>query len=66
MEIYGAKKSQMIELQNKKMDINMKLQLRREKKMQGYTEAVDLVVIVRSTETGARVGSTVDVCVRQR
>lgn len=29
------------------------------------TNAADLVVIVRSTATGARVGSTVDVCVKQ-
>lgn len=31
----------------------------------GQTEAAALVVIVRSTATGARVGSIVDVCVRQ-
>ena len=33
--------------------------------MLSNTEAAALVVIVRSTATGARVGSTVDVCVRQ-
>lgn len=33
--------------------------------MPDNTEAADLVVIVLSTATGARVGSTVDVCVRQ-
>lgn len=32
---------------------------------QNNTEAAALVVIVRSTITGARVGSTVEVCVRQ-
>lgn len=35
------------------------------KKKTGITEAAALVVIVRSTATGARVGSTADVCVRQ-
>lgn len=35
------------------------------KKMLKQTEAAALVVIVRSTATGARVGSIVDVCVRQ-
>jgi len=35
------------------------------RKWQCHTEAAARVVIVRSTATGARVGSTADVCVRQ-
>lgn len=37
---------------------------RRQKKKR-ITEAAALVVIVRSTATGARVGSTAEVCIRQ-
>jgi hypothetical protein len=35
------------------------------RKWQCHTEAAARVVIVRSTATGTRVGSTADVCVRQ-